>query len=331
MRSGKRRSRTRRQPLVFGAALAVALGLIQMGTASAQAPTPPNLQVTKSSSLGGDFDGNDPVTYTITVTNVGGTEAEDVVVQDDLPPGMDAPGPFPTLAGDPCTVTSGVVVGGIPQASVRCGPVSVAAGESAVVEIETDTAGLCGRIVNAVEVEASNEPAELAADNRAQAVDQGPECNPDISLDVAASPGEGRVGAKIRYTYTVTNTGETTLYGITVRDDRLGSIGIIDGFSLRPGGTDRFKATATLGSSPITNEATATGEDIAGHEVSASDSVTVAVVSAGGTSGGDDETGGAGGTPFTGVGSGGVGVLALLLVALGAVLVALTGRSKAIG
>jgi uncharacterized repeat protein (TIGR01451 family) len=317
--------------LFFGAALAVALGVAQMGTATAQEePTPPDLQVTKTSSLGGTFDEGEPVTYTLTVTNVGETDAEDVEMHDDLPGGMNPP-PLPTFKGEPCSVTSGVIPGGIPHAAVHCGPVSLLAGESAVVEIETDTTGLCGRTENAVRVEASNEPAELTGNNSAQAVDQGPACNADISLDVEASPSEGSAGATIRYTYTVRNTGETTLYGISVRDDRVGPLGIIDAFSLRPGRTDRFSANATLGSSPVTSVATATGEDVTGHKVSAQDSVTVAVVSADGDTdigGGGDVAAGGGGTPFTGpaAGAAGIGAIALLLSALGGLLVALTPR-----
>ena len=329
MRTGRHQARSRRRSLFFGAALAVGLGLAQMGTATAQEePTPPDLQVTKTSSLGGSYDEGDPVTYTLTVTNVGETEAEDVVLRDDLPAGMSAPALGPTLKAVLCTPTSSVVVGQVHHAALRCGPVSLAAGESASVAFDADTGGLCGRIVNTAEVEASNEPAELTGDNSAQAVDQGPPCNPDIAVDVEASPAEGPAGAEIALTYTVTNTGESTLYGIVVSDEALGGVQQFDGFSLAAGKTDRFSQTVTLGSSPITSVATAAGEDVTGHRVTAQDSVTVAVVAAGGdTAGGDEGTGG-GGTPFTGPGAGtaGIGALALLLSGLGGVLVALTRR-----
>jgi uncharacterized repeat protein (TIGR01451 family) len=330
MRTGRHQARTSRGSLFFGAALAVALGIAQMGTATAQEePTPPDLQVTKTSDAGGTVGEGDPITYTVTVTNVGGSTAEDVELHDTLPPGMGAPAPFPTFKGEPCVVTSGVVVGGVPQASVQCSEVSLAAGESASLEFDARTNGLCGRIMNTVDVEASNEPAGLTGDNSAQAADQGPACNPDLSLDVQVSPSEGRVGATITYTYTVRNTGETTLYHMTVRDDRVGPLGVIDGFSLAPGATDRFTATAILGANPVTSVATAAGEDLTGHKVTAVDSVTVSVVSAGGDTRGDtggDSAPGAGGTPFTGAGTSAIAALALLLSGLGGLLLALTRR-----
>src|SRR5918993_4044999 len=103
MKTGRHHPRTRGRSLFFGAALMVALGVAQMGTATAQEePTPPDLQVTKSSSLGGTFDESEHVTYTLTVTNVGETDAEDVEMHDDLPGGMNPP-PLPTFKGEPCS------------------------------------------------------------------------------------------------------------------------------------------------------------------------------------------------------------------------------------
>jgi hypothetical protein len=288
-------------------------------------PSPPDLQVTKSSDAGGILHEGDPITYTITISNVGGTGAEGVEVHDVLPPGMGGIGPNPTLEGDPCLVLSSVVVGGIPQATVECGPVSLEPGASASVDIDASTDGLCGRFANLVDVEAQNEPAELVgSENHAEATAAVEACHPDISLDTTASPTEGPVGAAIEFTYTVRNTGDTTLYGIRVFDEELGSPGVVDGFSLEPGAAERLTATATLGTAPLSSVATAAGEDVTGHQVSAQDSATVTVVSSGGEEAGEA----GGGTPFTGAQTDGLGTLALTLTALGAALVALTGRRR---
>jgi len=295
-------------------------------TEGEEEPSPADLQVTKTSDAEGTLDEGDPITYTITVTNVGGTEAEDVEVHDLLPPGMGGLSPLASLEGDLCTVASSVVVGGISQATVDCGPVSLGSGESASVEIDADTSGLCGTFVNRVDVKASNEPADLVGpENHAQATDEVEECHPSLSLDVTASPTQGPVGTEIVLTYTVTNTGDTRLYGVTV-DDELGTLSFFDGFSLAAGRTERFTATATLGTSPITSVATAVGEDVTGHQVSAQDSATVTVVSAGGE--GDGDGNGQGGTPFTGADTGGLWALVLVLSTLGGTLVALTGRRR---
>jgi len=290
-------------------------------------PAPPDLRVTKSSDAAGTLGVGDPITYTITVTNAGGTRAEDVEVHDVLPPGMQGLRPGASLKGEACLVLSSVVVGGVPQATVECGPVSLEPGESASVEIEATTDGLCGSFVNRVDVEASNEPAQLAADDHAEATDRVPDCHPGISLALTASPTEGPAGARIELAYTVANTGDTMLYGVTVVDAELGSIGPTDGFSLAPGRSRRLSAKATLRSAPMTSTATAVGADVTGRRVSAEDAVTVTVVSAGG-SGDDRDAGGTAGTPFTGAGSGRLGTIALLLSVLGLVLVRLTERPK---
>ena len=58
----------------------------------------------------------------------------------------------------------------------------------------------------------------------------------------------------------------------------------------------------TLGSSPITNVATATGSDVLGASVSDADGVTVSAVAGG--AGGDDGDGIGAGSPFTGSATG---------------------------
>lgn len=293
-----------------------------------QEPAPPDVQVTKTSDANGTLREGDPIRYTITVTNVGGTTAEDVEVHDELPAGMGGIDPGASFGGEPCLVLSSVVIGGIPQATVECGPLGLEAGASASLEIEASTEDLCGGFVNRVDVRASNEPAELAGiGNHAEARDAVETCHPDIALEVTASPEEGPVGASIALTYLVRNTGDTRLYGITVRDDALGPLGQVDVFALSPGATERFTATTTLGTSPLTTSASAVGMDVTGLRVGARDAVSVSVVSAGGGDGGGDEGETPAGTPFTGARTD-AGSLAAVLSLVGAALVALTGRRR---
>ena len=84
----------------------------------------------------------------------------------------------------------------------------------------------------------------------------------------------------VTYTFVVTNTGDTTLFDISVDDDVLGHIGDIP--MLSAGASQTFTASFTVGDSPVTNTATASGEDVLGETVTASDTAFVDVVSGGG-------------------------------------------------
>jgi hypothetical protein len=144
--------------------------------------------------------------------------------------------------------------------------------------------------------------------------------HPAILLEKSASPISGTPGTTIVYTYEVTNTGDTTLFDISVDDDILGHLGEIA--SLAPGASDSVTTEIVLGSSPVTNIGTAGGSDTLGMSVSDDDATTVAVV-AGGDEGG---TGGSGGSPFTGSGAGALGAWAVVLSAIGVALLAVTSR-----
>jgi uncharacterized repeat protein (TIGR01451 family) len=393
-----------------------------------EVPTPPDLQVSKSSDAGGILHDGDDFLYTITLTNVGGGEARGVRLVDVLPPGALNVGvpPFPTFTGGACTVTSSVPPGGgTPNAEVRCGPVPLGPGESASVTIKVIVSGdVCGTIVNVVDVGSSNEPPEnVGPDNHAEASDEiacvprirllkgGPSLahvgdtirylfrarnngnvdlfdveladttcdaspvlhhdpggdkvlaageewmfacahtitvgdgdpvnsratvsgdheggtvkdsdihqvnviHPGIDLETTASPTSGPAGTPITYTYAVTNTGDTTLFHISVDDERLGRVGEIA--ALRDGQTVELTRETTLGSSPITNVSTAAGSDVIGAPVSDVDDATVFALSAPGSA--------HGGTPFTGSDTGALAGWIVILTALGAALLAPSRR-----
>ena len=121
----------------------------------------------------------------------------------------------------------------------------------------------------------------------------------------------------------MTNTGDTALFDISVDDDTIGHIGNIA--SLGVGQTTELTAEITLGSSPITNIATAAGSDVLGLSVSDVDEATVTVV-AGGGGGDDDGTDGTGGSPFTGRDLDGLLGWVLGLLVLGAALLIASRR-----
>ena len=150
--------------------------------------------------------------------------------------------------------------------------------------------------------------------------------HPSIDLEKSATPTSGPTGTLVVYTYAVANTGDTMLFDISVDDDIEGHIGDIA--SLAVGASAELTHQTTLGSSPITNVGSADGFDVlrgTRGTVRDEDSVTVAVVSAGG--GGD----GTGGSPFTGSEGGLLAGWIVVLMALGTALLTASRRRPASG
>ncbi|MGH2679716.1 MAG: DUF7507 domain-containing protein [Actinomycetota bacterium] len=148
--------------------------------------------------------------------------------------------------------------------------------------------------------------------------------HPNIALDETASPTSGTAGTTIVYRYTVTNTGDTTLFDISVDDDAVGHVGVIP--SLAAGATAELTHRVTLGSSPITNLATAEGTDLLGASVSDEDVATVGVVAGSGEDGRGGTGGTAGGSPFTGASAGLMTGWIVALAAFGSSLLAVSRR-----
>jgi hypothetical protein len=121
---------------------------------------------------------------------------------------------------------------------------------------------------------------------------------PAISIVKTVSDETVPVGTTVTYTYVVTNTGDTTLFDVAVNDDVLGVVGVIA--VLEANASETLTATFTVGTEPVTNIGTASGEDVLGTTVTASDTATVTPIAGGGGNGG-----GPGGTPG-GPGPGGV-------------------------
>ncbi|MBA3736950.1 MAG: DUF11 domain-containing protein [Actinobacteria bacterium] len=233
-------------------------------------PTPPDLQVSKTSDADGILHDGDDLVYTITVTNMGDETATGVEVVDILSPGAQGVAfpPFPTLAGKACTVTSSVLPGGVPHAEVRCGPVSLDPGESATVTVRVIVDGtFCGAITNVVDVEGRNEPAaNVRDDNHAEATDEVA-CVPRIRLS-KEGPSFAHAGDAITYLFTVRNNGGVDLTNIELSDPKCDSSPTLfdDGngnTSLAVGERWTFECDHTVTSSDgnvIHNVATVTGD-----------------------------------------------------------------------
>ena len=238
----------------------------------------------------------DVVTYSITVENTGNEDLEGVAVTD-------------TILGD----LSGFSA-------------TLAVGASETLEFEyTVPRGGDDPLIN--EVTASGSGVDSGATVTATASCSTDILHPAIDIVKTVSDDLVPVGTTVTYTYVVTNTGDTPLYDITVDDDVMGHIGDIP--FLDVGESATLTKDFVVGQDQVVNVATARGHDILGREVSASDDAVVNPI--------------AGerpnvppsippstppSTPFTGSEAGRLAVVAMILLAVGATLVALTRRRR---
>ena len=230
----------------------------------------------------------DTVTYTITVTNTGDVDLTNVTVSD-------------TILGD--------------LSASFADDLAIGASEShdfAYTVLETDPDPLVN-VVTATGVMVQSETTVSDTDD----------CTTDLihpAIDIVKTVDEDLVpvGTTVTYTYAVTNTGDTTLYDVSVDDDIMGHIGDIP--VLEPGQTVELTKDFVVGEDPVTNVATATGEDILGRSVSATDDAVVTPILG--------ENPPPPPTPFTGSDAGRLGLIAMALLGLGATLVAVSRRRR---
>ncbi len=233
----------------------------------------------------------DTVTYTITVTNTGDEDLDGVTVTD-------------TILGDLSTFFADEL--------------AVDASEShefdyVVLESDPDP------LVNEVTVSGAGAESDVAVDDLAN-------CSTDLihpGIEIVKTVDDDTVpiGTTVTFTYVVTNTGDTTLYDISVDDDILGHIGDIE--VLEPGQSVTLTADFVVGDEPVINVGTAEGEDILGRSVSATDNAVVTPIA---DVNPDDPTPPP--TPFTGSDASLLGLIAMALLGLGAALVAVTRRRR---
>jgi uncharacterized repeat protein (TIGR01451 family) len=145
---------------------------------------------------------------------------------------------------------------------------------------------------------------------------------PAIDIVKTVNPVSGEPGDTVTYTYVVTNTGDTTLYGVSVDDDILGHIGDIE--VLEPGDSVTLTKDWVLPSNPpvVTNVGTATGTDELGTTVSATDDAVVTIVEALNPPTPPKPT------AFTGSDALRFGAMTLLLLALGTIALVISRRRE---
>jgi hypothetical protein len=201
-----------RRGLVSGVVLA-AVGILGVGPAAwtARATEGPDLRLEMVSDAPGPLSPGDRVTHLISVSNVGDTDAHDVIVTDALPAGV-------SLAGAP----HGCVDGGD---TVACALGAMTPGAEQTIGLSIDVeATTCGDVTDVASVSASDEASASIDDANHDSVTETVTCAtpepPDLVLDKTSDATDAlprRHG--IVYTITVTNVGDTTATGIHVHDD----------------------------------------------------------------------------------------------------------------
>jgi uncharacterized protein affecting Mg2+/Co2+ transport len=202
----------------------------------------PAISITKSASAATVLAGT-PVTYTFLVTNTGDIGLFNVLVTDNV------------------LGTIGTIGALAPGASATL---------SAVAAITTDVTNI-GTVTGWYGTPQSAFYGSVTASDPAT-VDV---INPGIDVVKSASASTVLPGTSVTYTFTVTNTGDVTLFGVTVVDDKLGIIATIP--ELPAGAVRTFTAAAVLNVT-TTNVVVASGTDALGNRFSDSAAVTVAVI-----------------------------------------------------
>ena len=219
MGSGSRRGiRPWRRAAVVSA---VPLAIMAAGFTSPASATDPGPDVVAgvSSSAPGTVNVGDSFDFTISVTNTGDQTAHDVVLSDDVPPGLKVTGPIlPPFAGGQCSVASSQTPPAPPAYSVYCERAELPPGESSAatfsVVVTTDVA--CGSVSNEVRAKATDEPTANRGNNTASTSVEVA-CAASISL-TNTGPEYARVGDRATFTLRATNTGGVSFDGVTVKD-----------------------------------------------------------------------------------------------------------------
>ncbi|MGF6822309.1 putative repeat protein (TIGR01451 family) [Microbacterium sp. ZKA21] len=186
-----------------------------IGTADVVVAASADLAITKTVSAD-PAPLNGELSYTLTVENLGPNDASGVVVTDQLPAALI----------DPVTTSPGCEITG---AVLTCELAALADGDTAefVVTGTVDPSTSAADITNTAGVTATE--ADPDPDNNSSTVTTPISGEGAIEIFKTATPatdtnGDGRIGAgdEVTYSFTVRNTGPTTLSGVAVSDPLLG-------------------------------------------------------------------------------------------------------------
>ena len=235
----------------------------------------------------------DTVTYSITVTNTGDEDLEDVTVMD-------------TVLGDLSDSFADTLAEGDFESNSF--PYTIQADDDDPLE-------------NVVTATGTGVTSEDVVDGTANC--ETDIIHPAIQIVKTVSDEIVPVGTTVTYTYLVTNTGDTPLFDITVVDDVMGFIGEIP--FLDVGDDATLTKDFVVGDEVVINVAVAEGEDETGRSVSDDDDAIVTPIA------GEQPpspTPPASPTAFTGSDAGRLGLITMVLFGIGVTVVAATRRRR---
>jgi len=145
-----------------------------------------------------------PVGFSITVRNIGGSAASNVVIEDALAPGLE----WSETTGADCNFEGGLMT---------CTFASLAAGASAAVHVTAlSTPAVCGEISNTAS--ASADSVEPVTSTAAVTTITCPVLNPVLSITKTAEAASVNAGSPVGFTITVANSGDGAATNVVIED-----------------------------------------------------------------------------------------------------------------
>jgi len=210
-----------------------------------------------------------PLIYTIIVTNEGPTTAFGVTVTDTLPTGV---------ALDQATSSHGTGCSGTSPVVCTLGDLDSSAAATVTIVVTPTVTGTIANAAQATGVDWAGNPVDADGAVSVRVID------PSVELVKVGEPEVVNAGDTVMYTLTVENTGDSDLNEVMVDDHLVGCVlrgptgdggdpGVLD-----PDELWTYNCLVTAGDDDIVNTATVAATDEAGLTLSQTDTVTVTVI-----------------------------------------------------